>query len=574
MKNLQDLSVVICGEAGQGVQTVEEVLTRVLKRSGFHVFASREYMSRVRGGNNSSALRVASQPVDGTTERIDLLLLLGGTVRPNIRSSISDGTVILADEKLLPQFENLPGRYVACSFAQIGKEAGHAVYANAVAAGVVLGLVEASEEETAAFFTKEFARKGDEVVQANVTASHSGRAVAKQLRNDFPYLPRPEKGHTEGRIVADGVKAVSLGALAAGCDFVTAYPMAPATGVLGFAAKQAANLGLVVEQTEDEISAINMAVGASFAGATPLVTTSGGGFSLMYEGISLAGVAETPLVVHLAQRPGPATGMATRTEQGDLNLALHAGHGEFPRLVTAPGTVEEAFSVTAQTVERAVACQVPAIVLTDQYLLNVTRDVEPFDVGAVNSDKHLVQSHENYRRYEITDSGISPRSVPGFGAGLVGGDSHEHDEKGHVFEDFDLRVRMSEKRFRKLDELRCMTIPSPLEGPRGWRDLVICWGSLYPIVKEAFEGLERTDAALLHVVQIWPLGDDVQAAVKQAERIFFVEGNHDGQLEGLIRRETGRGADGHLRHWSGLQLTVETTRRGLAELLDGKEASS
>ena len=381
-------------------------------------------------------------------------------------------------------------------------------------------------------------------------------------------LPSPDKKSTEGRLLINGTQAVSMGAVAGGCNFVAAYPMSPATGVLTFAATHAEELDLAVEQVEDEISAINMAIGASYAGASPMVTTSGGGFSLMYEGFSLAGVAETPLVVHLAQRPGPATGMATRTEQSDLNLAIHAGHGEFPRLVLAPGTIEEAFEMTAYTFEVAHRVQIQAIVMTDQYLLNTFRDVAPFDMDIIDTDRCLVRSDVDYRRYENSPSGVSPRSVPGYSDGIVGCDSHEHDEEGHVYEDFELRLRMSDKRFRKEEGLKRDAVPALIEGPENWSRLIVCWGSTGPIVREAMMTLNLPDTALLHCRQMWPVGGDVLSAIESASEFIVIEGNHDGQMENLIRTSTGKSANGHLRNYNGLQFSVEQVRDGLSQLLD------
>jgi len=568
MASGKDLSVVICGGAGYGVQTVEDILAKVLKRSGYHVFATREYMSRVRGGNNSTEIRISSTPVDGMVDEIDLLVVLSPGVRENIRNRITKNTVIAADRSSVgEEFEKTDGALFDVALGEMAKEAGGAVYANVIAAGLVLGIVDASTDQAEEYFLSRFGKKGDKVVDENRSACGKGLELGRSMADKFPNLTPPKKDDTSSRRVMNGVQAVSLGAIAGGCDFVTAYPMSPATGVLAFAAQNASEFGLAVEQVEDEISAVNMAVGASYAGASPMVTTSGGGFSLMYEGFSLAGVAETPLVVHLAQRPGPATGMATRTEQGDLNLAVHAGHGEFPRLVLAPGTIEEAYSLTARAFEIAHRYQVQSVVMTDQYLLNTFRDVDPDDLTAAKPDKCLVTSGPGYRRYEDIPNGVSPRSVPGLGKGIVGCDSHEHDEEGHVFEDFDLRVRMSDKRFRKGELLKEDFVPADIRGPENWTRLVLCWGSTGPIVSEALRDLKLSDTAIMRVRQIWPVAEDVVAAVERADELIFVEGNHDGQLENLIKSVTGRSAQGHLRNYCGLQFSVEQVRMGLSEIL-------
>lgn len=568
----RDLSVVICGAAGLGVQTVEDILVRVLKRSGYHVFATREYMSRVRGGNNSTEVRIASKPVDGLVDRIDLLVALSPGIRKNIQSRIDENTVIVAEGSVVPdQCIKEHPRFNDIPLTSIAKEAGSQLYSNVIAAGIVLGLTDSSEEEAIDFFRSRFGKKGDDTVEQNASACRRGVELGAEIRGRFPHIPSPPKGDTSDRKIVGGSEAVAMGAIAGGCDFVTAYPMAPATGVLGFAAKNALKLGIAVEQVEDEISAINMAVGASYAGASPLVTTSGGGFSLMYEGFSLAGVAETPLVVHLGQRPGPATGMATRTEQADLNLAVHAGHGEFPRLVMAPGTLEEAFQLTAKAFQMVHRYQVQSVILTDQYILNTIRDVPTEALSAPEADKCIVKSDPKYRRYEDTPDGVSPRAVPGHGDGLVGCDSHEHDEEGHVFENFELRVRMSDKRFRKERWLKEDGVPGKLSGPTEWTRLVVCWGSTGPMVEEALEGLNLSDTALLRIRQVWPMMDQDLALIQSAQELIVVEGNHDGQLEAQIRKLTGKEADGHLRNYCGLQFSVEQVREGLSRITDQEE---
>ncbi len=564
----RDLSVVICGAAGLGVQTVEDILAKVMKRSGYHVFACREYMSRVRGGNNSTEIRIGSSPVDGLVDRIDLLVALSPGIRENIRRRIGENTVIAADGSVLgDELAASGGKFRNVPLQTIAKEEGSLLYSSVVAAGIILGITEASEDEASAFFFERFGKKGDETMRQNLSACRRGIALGKTIRGEFPMMPVPHKGDTSERRILGGSEAVAMGAVAGGCDFVTAYPMAPATGVLGFAAKNASRLGLVVEQAEDEPAAINMAVGASYAGASPMVTTSGGGFSLMYEGFSLAGIAETPLVVHLGQRPGPATGMATRTEQGDLMLAIHAGHGEFPRLVLAPGTLEEAFQLTAEAFRMVQAYQVQAVVLTDQYILNTLRDIPAKALTFPESDKGLTKSGEGYRRYEDTPDGVSPRSVPGYGTGLVGCDSHEHDEEGHVFEDFDLRVRMSDKRFRKENLLMKNGVPGRLSGPENWTRLVLCWGSTGPIVEEALSELSPKDVALLRIRQMWPMMEEDLSLVRSAKEFFVIEGNHDGQLEAMIRRCSRKEANGHLRNYCGLQFSVEQVREGLSRIL-------
>ncbi|MBN1332898.1 MAG: 2-oxoacid:acceptor oxidoreductase subunit alpha, partial [Synergistales bacterium] len=351
-----------------------------------------------------------------------------------------------------------------------------------------------------------------------------------------------------------------------GCNLIASYPMSPATGVLTFLAQQAREFGIVVEQIEDEIAAMNVAVGAGYAGARAMVSTSGGGFALMSEGLSLAGVMEIPVVVHLGQRPGPATGMATRTEQGDLELAIYSGHGEFPRMVLAASSIEDAFELTSRAFYLADKFQIQVIMLTDQYFLNTFYNVPAFDLKGVEDRSFLVNAHEGYRRYENTESGISPRAVPGSGPEIVGVDSHEHDEWGHVKEDFEMRTRMVDKRLRKFKAMSGESVSSLFSGQEDYDTLVISWGSTYPMVREALEILDRPGIAHLHIRQVFPLSEDILQYMSKASRLIMIEGNATGQMAKHLKLHTGYVVDERILNYRGLQFSVEEIREALEGL--------
>ncbi|MBN2269433.1 MAG: hypothetical protein JXN61_02400, partial [Sedimentisphaerales bacterium] len=319
----------------------------------------------------------------------------------------------------------------------------------------------------------------------------------------------------------------------------------------------AADFGIVVEQAEDEIAAINMALGAWYAGARAMVTTSGGGFALMAEGLSLAGMIESPLVAHLAQRPGPATGLPTRTEQGDLELAIYAGHGEFPRAVFAPGTFEEAFHLTQNAFTLADRHQSPVIILTDQYLMDSYYNVPAFNLSGLGVESHIVKTETGYKRYELTDNGVSPRGVPGYGDGLVVVDSDEHDECGHITEDLLLRVKMVEKRLKKLDAMTDEAVRPTLTGPEDYKNLVVCWGSTRNIVSEALAELHRGDTSLLHFSQVHPLHPSTGDLLGRADKLILIEGNATGQFGKLIKLATGIDIESRMLKYNGLSFTVE-----------------
>ncbi|MBL7153999.1 MAG: 2-oxoacid:acceptor oxidoreductase subunit alpha, partial [Phycisphaerae bacterium] len=413
-----------------------------------------------------------------------------------------------------------------------------------------------------------FSSKSPDIIENNLNAAIQGHSIGLDLADSGGFAPAITVDTTvENQILVNGAQAVALGAIAGGCNFISSYPMSPSTAVLVFLAGRAADFDIVAEQAEDEIAAINMALGASYAGARAMVTTSGGGFALMAEGLSLAGMIETPVVVHLAQRPGPATGLPTRTEQGDLELALYAGHGEFPRAVFAPGTLEEAFYLTHKAFNLADKYQVPAIVLTDQYLMDSYYNIPPFDLSDLRVESNIVKTDANYKRYELTSDGISPRGIPGFGAGLVAVDSDEHDEVGHITEDLDLRVKMVQKRLAKLPSITEHVVSPQLVGPEDYKNLIICWGSTRNMITEALGELARDDTAVLHYGQVYPLHPRTADYLKAAARTIIIEGNATAQFAKLIRLSTGIDIDHRMLKYDGLNFTVEEIIDGLDALL-------
>jgi 2-oxoglutarate ferredoxin oxidoreductase subunit alpha len=568
-KGNSDLSLVLCGAAGQGVQTLEEILVDSFRKAGYHVFASREYMSRVRGGSNSTEIRISSGRVRALVDRIDILLPLNGGIRANIRKRISPGTLILGDAgEIKDELADTEGTFLNVPLMEKGQEAGGPVYTGIVAAGLLAGLLGVPSEIPAGLLRDRFLAKSEKIVNNNLSALEKGMDLFRELKTlKSASVDISRKKEAVGEMMMNGSDAVSLGALAGGCDFISSYPMSPATGVLTYLARHARTHAVAVEQAEDEIAAINMALGAAYGGARSMVSTSGGGLSLMGEGVSLAGITELPIVLHIGQRPGPATGMATRTEQGDLNLAIYSGHGDVPRAVFAPGSLEKAFRLAFEAFNLADEFQIPVFILTDQYFLNSFYNVPVFDTSGLKAQRFLVESDTGYRRYEVTESGVSPRSVPGFGKGIVGTDSHEHDEVGHVQEDFELRRRMVDKRLRKRKGIAERVIDPTMSGPNDYRNLVVTWGSLYHIVEEALEkaGLEET--AHLHFDQVFPLHRGTRLYLEKARRVVAIEGNATGQFADLIRKETGFLIEDRILWYSGLQVPVETVVEKLLELL-------
>ena len=566
----KDLSIVLCGQAGQGIQTVEYLLTRIFKLAGYNVFATKEYMSRIRGGINSTEIRVSSGPVRACVNRIDILIPLNKGAVAHVEKRISPETIILAEKEILgDDFDQTRHKFIDVPFTKTASEIGNKIYSNVVAVGTIAGLFGIDQQTINNYVKKFFSSKTNDVIQKNLAAVKEGFNLGVDLA-DLSKIKFGIKDDADikDQILVSGVEAVALGAISGGCNFISSYPMSPGTGVLVFLAEQAKDFGVIAEQAEDEIAAINMAIGAWYAGARAMVTTSGGGFALMTEGLSLAGMLESPIVIHLAQRPGPATGLPTRTEQADLELALYAGHGEFPRILLAPGKIQDAFYLTRKAFNLADRYQIPVFILTDQYLVDSYYNTACPDLSEIDIENHIIKTDAGYKRYKLTDNGISPRGIPGYGKGLVAVDSDEHDEDGHITEDLGLRIKMVDKRQKKLELLKNETIPPELSGPEDYKNLIVCWGSTYNVAKEALKNLGRDDTAFLHFKQVYPLPCQTIDYLQKAQRIIIVENNATAQFAKLIKLHTGVEINDRILKYDGLSFYVEELTEKLNDLLD------
>ncbi len=565
--NIDSLSIVLCGQAGQGIQTVEYLLTRIFKLAGYNVFATKEYMSRIRGGTNSTEIQVSSGPVCASLRRIDILIPLNKNAIQHVEERISPQTTILVEKGTIGEdFDRSRCHCVEVPFTKIATDIGDKIYSNIVAVGTIAGLLDLKLQQVADYVKRFFSAKSQEIVQNNIKAAQAGYKLGQDLVNSGEIVLKiTPDARLEEDILLSGAEAVGLGAIAGGCNLVSSYPMSPSTSVLVFLAQHAKEFGIIAEQAEDEIAAMNMAIGAWYAGARAMVTTSGGGFALMTEGLSLAGMLESPIVIHLAQRPGPATGLPTRSEQADLELALYAGHGEFPRIIFAPGKIEDGFYLTQKAFNLADKYQVPVFILTDQYFMDSYYNIASLGLSNTKIDKHIVRTQQDYKRYELTENGISPRGIPGYGQGLVCVDSDEHDTEGHITENLDLRTMMVDKRLRKLELLKSEIIPPELVGPEDYKNLVVCWGSTYNVVNEAVENLGKEKVAVLHFKQVYPLPDETVDYLQRAEKAIIIENNATSQFSKLIRLHTGIDIENRILKYNGLSFSVEE----VVERLDG-----
>jgi 2-oxoglutarate/2-oxoacid ferredoxin oxidoreductase subunit alpha len=549
-----DHNILIGGAAGQGMDTLSGLFQHSLQRNGYHVFVHKDYMSRVRGGHNFIQIRFSDTPLVSHCDPLDLIVALDEKTIEEHRSRLKPEGFMLADEKLkeiAPEAFTLPIETSA-------KEAGNVKTATSVFLGVLLKWYGLPLEPTEAILLETFRDRSPEV---NLKALQAGAALT-ETRVSLP------EGRQKDHLLIDGNQAIALGAIAAGVTFYSAYPMTPSTSIMNTLAARQTEAGLVVEQAEDEIAAINMAIGANYAGIRAMTGTSGGGFSLMTEALGLAGITETPLVIANVQRPGPATGFPTRTEQSDLSFILTASHGEIPRMITALRKPEESFYQTARAFNLAEKYQLPVILLSDQYLADYTVTVPPFDVSQVTIERHLVDgsdynAQKPYQRYALTEDGISPRLIPGKAKGqVVLADSDEHDEAGHITESAEMRISMMKKRMGKLELLR-KEIQEPWQlGAEKPEILILAWGSTAGPLEEALERLKTEESfpaiGALVFGDLWPLPTGkLTALAADASILINIEQNYTGQLARLVRQETGLECHKSYLKYDGRQMTPE-----------------
>jgi 2-oxoglutarate ferredoxin oxidoreductase subunit alpha len=568
-----EMTIRIGAAAGDGVESSGAGFCKALARSGLHVFGLPDYYSRIRGGHNFFSIRVSDQPLYSHTEPVHLLLALTEDTIPRHRDKVVKGGAIVYDSGLKVSLEQWPGNdvlYLPVPLSDIAKEkAGTVLARNTVALGVTAGMTGFSLKPMESVIRDNFARKGQAVVDGNLAAAEAGYQEGQKYAAAFPFkLERiPD---APPRMVVNGTQAFSLGALAGGCRFVAGYPMTPGSPVLHWMAAHAAQYGVVTKHTEDEIAAINMAIGAAHMGARALVPTSGGGFALMVEALGLAGMTETPVVIYNAQRPGPSTGLPTRQEQADLLFMLHASQGEFPRFLLAPGTHEECFTAGWRAFNLAEKYQTPALVLSDHYLAVAVRTLglDGFDFEAVEIDRGALSSAADldalegeYLRYRITDSGISPRAAPGHFKAVYVAAGNEHDESGAITEEPEMRKAQVEKRQRKLIGMAGEMAGPRRYGPQEAEITFFSWGSTYGPLRETVDRLNaerRGRANLLHFADLWPFPTRaVAAALKSARRLIGVENNATAQLATLIRANTGRAMDETILKYDGRPFTPE-----------------
>lgn len=554
------ISFLIGGEAGQGITRSGSILGRAFMRGGFHVFGMNDYPSIIRGGHNFYLLSVSGREVHSPADTVDILLALNKEIVLLHQDELSEGAGVVHDRQIEfedGELERDNIRLFPVPFTEIVDEIGGTqIMRNTVALGAAAALVDFDREMINRVISDTFSGR-DEIIEQNARAIEMGFEHVKQSYGEGLPVRLPPVGKRHERIMLTGNEAVALGAIRAGCRFYSAYPMTPASGVLHYLAGKDTETGMVVVQAESEIAAMNMVVGASYAGLRAMTATSGGGFCLMSEAFGLAGMTETPVVVNVGQRPGPSTGMPTYTAQADLMFAINASQGEFPRVVVAPGDVKGCFYRTMEAFNLAEKFQVPVIILTDKFINESHKSAEPFDPERVAIDRGELliedewRSDEEYRRYKITESGVSPRILLGTKGATFLANSNEHGEHGYTSIDPGTVAAMAEKRFRKqgpLSEEISGMHPVEVYGSPDPDVTLVGWGSTKGPVLEALKMLKGrgVEARLVQVVYMEPFpSGEVKTLLKGDGEFILFETNLTAQLGKLIRLYTGY-AFGHV----------------------------
>ncbi|MHA2085044.1 MAG: 2-oxoacid:acceptor oxidoreductase subunit alpha [Candidatus Thorarchaeota archaeon] len=567
-----DITFNIGGEAGQGIDTIGDLLTQVFVKAGFYTFTIKDFMSRIRGGYNFTQIRVSDKPIFSAVDDLDVIIALSHNAVSSPRNQLVDGGIIIFDDNV--EFNALEACHYPAPLLRTAREVGGNVrMMNAAALGAILSILQFPFHLAEEALTAIFQRKGDKIVSGNVAVA---KALYDQTSESFNgtckhNLSTVKEGPSKYRLIITGSKALALGAMAANVKWISSYPMSPSTSAFEEVVSHARKLNIGAIQTEDEIAALGMALGASFAGARSMTTTSGGGFSLMVEGVGLAAMTETPVVIYNAQRPGPSTGLPTRTEQSDLLFMAFSSQGEFPRIILAPKDPPQGFDVAARAFNLADLFQVPVMILGDQYFADSVMNIAPFDTSKVTIDRGLFSQAgvKDYKRHSFTRDGVSPRAYPGEKGKFVVSTGNVHFENGHISEDADVREAMVQKLMKKIPNILKALNPPEIFGKKGADFTLLTWGSSWGPVNEAMnlQSDEGVSVNQLHFCDIYPLKTKTLTDVfKKAKKVVAVEQNATSQFAKLVRMESGLAVDYNINKFDGRPITPRWVSEKLKEV--------
>lgn len=579
------LNWMIGGEAGYGIMNTGLAFAKFSIRNGLYAFLSHEYPSLIRGGHNTSSVRVSEQEIGSHQEKLSILVALNEETIEKHYEKLEENGIIIYDKSQIKEL-NIPAKgiqLIDVPFVKISQDiCNKKLLSNSVALGATVAVLNGNLKIMNDILKEMYEDKGKEIIDWNLKAASSGYNYVKaNFKGKIQHEIEPVKSKTK-KYILSGNEAIGLGAITAGCKFHSQYPMTPTTQLLHFMASYARDSNIVVVQPEDEISSIHMAIGASFAGVRAMCATSGGGFCLMSEGFGLAGATELPIVVVEGQRGGPATGLPTKHEQSDLKFVINSGHGEIARIVIAPSDVDDAFYSTIEAFELADKFQVPAILLVDKYMCvnaKATDKILSKDIkinhGLIISDKELEKIND-FKRYNFnTPNGVSLRSIPGQKNGMYNAASDEHDEYGQLIEDTETRMKIMQKRLKKIEFIK-KSLPRPeLYGDKNADITLIGWGSTKYAIREALH--EISDSANLsinhlHIKYMAPFqAEEIKSILQGCKRLIMIEGNYTGQLASLIRGETGIEIKNKILKYDGKQFTAdEVYKKVMGVLRNGK----
>jgi len=570
-----DFNFRIAGEAGYGIASAGLAFAKIALRSGYFVFDYSEYPSLIRGGHNVYSVRVSKEQVHSPYLPVDFLIALNQEAIDFHKDQLSsEAIVILNSDKASSPVLKKGIKLFSAPLIKLALDShGSEVMMNNVALGITAFLLKADFSILESAIKETFAWASIDIIDLNIEVAKKGFDFAKDNLDSKEIPFNLKKLKTEQRLLLTGNDAFCLGAIKAGCKFFAAYPMTPINSIITYFASKAKELGIVYFQPEDEITAINSALGAAACGLRSMTASSGGGFSLMVEALGMAGMTETPLVIIEGQRPGPSSGLPTWTGQGDLRFVLTASQDDFPRIVLAPGDVEECFWLIIDAFNLAEKYQLPVIVLTDKYLAESRQAIELIDETKVKIDRGQIISlkdcPQDYKRYGFAKDGVSPRAFVGQTKEPFFTTSYEHDESGFASENAENRKAMMEKRMKKLETLE-KEMPKPtVYGSKKAKIGLISWGSNKGIVLEAQKILQTQgiETGFLHLNFLNPFPAKAVTEFCRNRQALLIEQNISGQLAGLIREKTGLKIENQFLKYDGRPFFPEEIAEKVKQIL-------
>lgn len=548
----QSIEWMVGGQQGEGVDSTGELFARALVKYGYSVSTYKQFMSRIKGGHSNFKLKATKKRNYYAGDKIDILLCLDKESLEVNEGYLANDAVVIQEGKEVSLTTNQGTTsydIFTVPLKIIATELGNPLARNMIAIGISSALVNLPKELLNHFIAEIFQKKGEGVIQSNIQAVQKGDELTQEhLSHRVSSL---EESDQKDQLFISGNEATAFGSLMAGCRFLSAYPITPASEVMEWLAKELPAVGGTVMQVEDEIAGICFAIGANYSGVRAMTSTSGPGLSLKTEALGLAGMTEVPIVIVNSQRGGPSTGLPTKHEQSDLQQMIYGTHGEIPRIVLYPSTIEEAFYIAAESFNLAEIYQCPVIVALDLGLSMNKMTIPSFDVHRVGIDRGKLITNEEaaeydeafFKRYRLTEDGVSPRPIPGMKNALHLTSSNEHGEDGYISEDPELRVKMMRKRLEKVKDAMIQE-PYKLQSsgdinPEDVDVLLVGMGSTYGAIGEAMTQLNEQgneSYAHLHIQQLYPLPIDKLKSLFKNKKIITVENNYNGQLLLLLRQ--------------------------------------